>query len=121
MFFQWHHAAVIKLDGSIAVQHNQTVDKKTHELVYQHGRPYFWREKDSAMQWGNEMEITFERMHPFGLLIQAASGTTTSWSDVPMDKRRILAGKYSLIVARGFGPVEKDEYRRKTTEMGPIQ
>jgi hypothetical protein len=118
---QWQNVAVIKLDGSIAVQHNHTVDESTHELVYRYGRPYFWRETDPAMRWGDAMDVTFDHMFPFGLLIRPAPGTTISWSDVPMDKMRALASRYSLILARGFEPVEKHEYRRQANEMGTVR
>lgn len=95
---QWHNAVVIRLDGSISVQHNQTIDENTHKLVYRYGRPYFWREIDPAMQWSNGIEVTSGRMFPFD-----------------------LAGRCFPILARGFGAVEKDEYHRKTNEMGTIQ
>ena len=81
------------------------------------------------MPWGkiNDMEVTFEHILPFGLLIQpatasgASDGAMISWSDVPMGKIRALASKYSLILARGFEPVDEDEYRRKASELGPTQ
>ena len=117
---QWHHAVVIKRDGSITVQHTQTVDKNTHKLVHRYGRPYFWREKDPAMHWDG-LDVAFEPILPFGLIVRPAPGTRISWSDVPMDKMRSLAGKYALILARGFGPVDKDEFSRKAGEMGTIQ
>jgi hypothetical protein len=73
------------------------------------------------MQWGNGMEVTFDRMLPFGLLIRPAPGTTISWGDVPMDKIRTLVSRYSLVLARGFGPLEEEEYCQKAREMGTIQ
>jgi hypothetical protein len=118
---QWQNVAVIKLDGSIAVQHNETVDESTHELVHRYGRPYFWREIEPAMRWGDAVEVTFDHMFPFGLLVRPAPRTTISWSDVPMDKMRVLASRYSLVLARGFDPVEKNEYRWKANVMGTMR
>jgi len=114
---QWHNAAVIRLDGSIAIQHSETVDKSTHELVYRYGRPYFWREVDPAMPCGSNdgmEEVTFEH----GLLVQPATttsmATAISWGDVPMDETRAPASRHASILARGLGRIEKDG-------MGTIQ
>ena len=50
----------------------------------------------------------FGRHFPYGLLIRP---------DVLMDKMRDLASRYSLVCARGFGPVD---CRQKAREMGTI-
>ena len=117
---QWHNVAIMKRDGSFGIQHSSAVDRATHELVYRRGRPYYWREIDPAMQWGDHMGVMFDRLFPYGLLIRPVPGAIISWNDVPMDKMRDLSGRYGLILARGFGAVEKDEYRVKAREMGTI-
>lgn len=107
-------------DGSLHIQHQHTVDPTSHELVYRHGRPYFWREIDPAMQWGDHMGVMFDPLFPYGLLIRPVPGAIISWSEVPMEKMRDLASRYSFIVARGFSSVEKEEYRDSARKMGSI-
>ena len=72
------------------------------------------------MQWGDHMGVMFDRLFPYGLLIRPVPGATISWNDVPMEKMRDLAARYSLVLARGFSPVEKDEFRVKSREMGNV-
>jgi hypothetical protein len=78
------------------------------------------RETDPAMQWGDHMRVEFDRLFPYGLLIRPVPGAVISWNDVPMEKMRDLASRYPLVLARGFVPVDKDEYRAKAREMGTI-
>ena len=72
------------------------------------------------MQWGDHMGVMFDRLFPYGLLIRPVPGAIISWNDVPMDKMRDLSSRYSLILPRGFGAVEKDKYRVKARDMGTI-
>lgn len=111
----------MKHDGSVAIQHTSTVDPKTHELVYRYGRPYFWRESDAAMQWGENLPVIFETLHPFGLLVRPVEPNSISWEDVPMEKVRSLATRYSLIIFRGFRGVSKELYSQKARQMGEVQ
>jgi len=117
---QWHNAPIMKRDGTVDIQHSITVGRAIHELVYRRGRPYYWREIDPAMQWGDHMGVVFDRLFPHGLLIHPAPGAVISWSDVPTEKMRDLASRYSLVVVRGCGPVDNEEYSRKASEMGTI-
>ncbi|KAF8322303.1 hypothetical protein DL93DRAFT_2223886 [Clavulina sp. PMI_390] len=114
----WHNTAIMARNGSLMIQHNSTVDRTTHELVARYGRPYYWREIDPAMNWGGS--VTFEPLFPFGLLVRPTNGTKVSWSDVPMEKMRDLASRWSLILARGFLPSDKDEYRAAASQLGTI-
>lgn len=110
----------MKRDGTVGIQHNHTVDRSTHEIVRRHGRPYYWREIDAAMRWGDHLGVMFDRIFPFGLLIRPVPGAVISWSDVPMGKMRDLASRYALILVRGFTPVEKDEFRVAARSLGTI-
>ena len=87
----------MKRDGTIDIQHSITVDRATHELVYRRGHPYYWREIDPAMQWGDHMGVMFDRLFPHGLLIRPVPGAVISWNDVPTEKLRDLASRYSLV------------------------
>lgn len=95
------------------------MDSETHELVERNGRPYYWRAKNPDMDWG-DLSVTFDPMFPYGLVIKPTPGAQISWSELPMDKMRGLASRYSYILARGFGAVEKPEYRNKANEMGTV-
>jgi len=110
----------MKRDGTVDIQHSIAVDRAAHELVYRRGRPYYSREIDPAMQWGDHMEVLFDRLFPHGLLIHPAPGAVISWSDVPTEKMRDLASRYSLVAVRGCGPVDHEEYSRKASEMGTV-
>lgn len=110
----------MKRDGTIGIQNNVTVDRTTHELVTRHGRAYYWREIDPAMQWGDHLGVMFDRIFPYGLLIRPVPGAIISWSDVPMDKVRDLASRYAFILARGFTPLEKEEYRATARGLGTV-
>lgn len=72
------------------------------------------------MQWG-DLRATFEPLHPFGLLVRPAEPNSISWEDVPMEKVRSLATRYSLIIFRGFQGVSKDAYSQKARQMGEVQ
>lgn len=73
------------------------------------------------MQWDTELAVSFETLHPFGLLVRPSDNHVISWKDVPMDKVRSLATRYSLVIFRGFGNVGKDLYAEKAREMGSVQ
>ncbi|KAF8320660.1 hypothetical protein DL93DRAFT_2224393 [Clavulina sp. PMI_390] len=115
----WHNTAVMKKDGSFMIQHHATVDRATHMLVKRNGLPYYWRESDPAMDWG-DIKVTFEPLFPYGLIIRPQEGLNLSWAQIPMEKLRDLARRWSLILARGFSPVNKDEYRSSASRFGPI-
>jgi len=114
----------MKRDDTIDIQHAMTVDPSTHELVHRRGHPYYWREIDPAMQWGDRMGVLFDRLLPNGLQIRPVPPGVISWNDVPTEKLRDLASRYSLVVVRGCGSVDDDdddeEYRLKAGEMGTI-
>jgi hypothetical protein len=110
----------MKRDGTVDIQPSIAVDRAMHELVYRCGRPYYWREIDPAMRWDDHMGVLFDRLFPQGLLIHPAPGAVISWSDLPTDKMRDLASRYSLVFVRGCGPVGEEEYGQKASEMGTI-
>lgn len=121
----WHNTIVANIDGSISVQHRYSVDPRSHELVHRYGRPYFYRELDPAMKWDQDLEkgksVEFEGLSPFGLLIRpSACSAAVSWMDVPMEKLRSLATRYSLVILRGFGGASQPEYVEKARQMGEV-
>jgi hypothetical protein len=58
----WHSAVVRAADGSITMQHAQTVSRATHELMWEGGRPSYFRERT------DHIEIATEREAPQQLL-----------------------------------------------------
>lgn len=93
----------------------------THELVYRKGKPWFFREKSELYDWEG-VDVEFEPLYPFGLMITPAPGTATpSLADVDMLKLRQLAEFNSPVVIRGFRDTKSREiFVGKASEMGTI-
>ena len=65
----WHSTLVVERDGALRTVQRHKVDKEAYQLVYRHGRPYFYRarSRDSLVDSGN---VTFEELYPTGLTIR---------------------------------------------------
>ncbi|PWY73030.1 hypothetical protein BO70DRAFT_261501, partial [Aspergillus heteromorphus CBS 117.55] len=61
----WHSCLAVGLDGHYRCVHSKDVDQ-THELVYQHGRPYFYREKSPLYNWGMSV-LELQPRYPRGM------------------------------------------------------
>ncbi|KZV83230.1 Clavaminate synthase-like protein [Exidia glandulosa HHB12029] len=119
---EWHNAVVELANGRINVAQRRVFEADGFELVHRYGRPYLYRQRDVDLVWDgltDDSKIAFERMHPFGLRIIATGDV--SFTDLPMDKIRRLAFKYSLLIFRGFERTSKPVYTEKVRELGPIQ
>jgi pyoverdine/dityrosine biosynthesis protein Dit1/alpha-ketoglutarate-dependent taurine dioxygenase len=127
----WHSVIAVGLDGSYRSLPAQEV-KPTHDLIYQHGRPYYYREKSDLFNW--PFPVTFSPQYPCGLIISPdlapntdASSTSSpaspspSLAQIPMSKVRALATTFSPIILRGFqDTLQEDLFVSKAEEMGTI-
>jgi alpha-ketoglutarate-dependent taurine dioxygenase len=98
----WHSSLVRSVDGSIQMSHALRVPALTHELIYEDGRPSYFREKSELFNWPG-MDLEFKYMYPCGILIIPRDRNSRySLHNVHMQKVRKLAEICSPIVLRGF-------------------
>lgn len=55
------------MDGTYQTVHAKDV-RESHRLVYQDGRPYFYREKSALWEWEAD-DVEFRPLYPRGLLV----------------------------------------------------
>lgn len=118
----WHTTLVFDLDGSVRTAHRATIEASPkHEVVCRNGKPWFFREKSDLYTWEG-MDIEFEPLYPFGLVITPAPGAAVpSLADVDMTKLRRLSEFNSPVVMRGFRDTKNRElFVGKASEMGTI-
>ena len=118
----WHASIAVGVDGSFRTVHAEEV-RETHDLVYENGRPYYFREKSPLYDFG-ETKVEFEHLYPCGLVVKPAAGTVgqPSFRDVDMKKLRALAEVQSPVVLRGFAnTTERELFISRAHELGEVQ
>lgn len=118
----WHTTLVFDLDGSVHTAHRAIIEASPkHEVVCRNGKPWFFREKSDLYTWEG-MDVEFEPLYPFGLVITPAPGAAVpSLADVDMTKLRKLSEFNSPVVMRGFRDTRNRElFVSKASEMGTI-
>ncbi|KAE9968951.1 hypothetical protein EG328_007162 [Venturia inaequalis] len=63
----WHCCIAVAVDGTYRTVHSKDV-RESHRLVYQDGRPYFYREKSALWDWEAD-DVEFRPLYPRGLLV----------------------------------------------------
>lgn len=118
----WHGTLLVSSDGSFSIKHRQELESDPkYELVYQNGRPSYFREKSDIYYWGND-EIDFEPAYPCGWYITAPASSGLTFDDVDMKKLRQLGELNSPVVLRGFKETNNRElFEKKAEEMGTVQ
>ena len=97
----WHSSLVRALDGSIHMAHALRVPAKTHELIFDGGRPSYFRESSHLFNW--RMEVDFNYLYPCGILITPRdSSAKYSLHNIYMQNVRALAEMCSPVILRGF-------------------
>ena len=106
----WHSVVVADLDGSYRSVQRHTVDAGKYELIHRHGRPLFFRTRSDLFDWTPErLSVTFEHIHPAGLLVQTDGSAPASLAGIPKQKLRALSHTFSPIILRGFESVGQEE------------
>ncbi|PHH78250.1 hypothetical protein CDD82_3146 [Ophiocordyceps australis] len=115
----WHSALVRAVDGTITMSHVTRVNNLTHELIFEHGRPWYFREKSDLFSWPG-LDVSFKYLYPTGILISASSPDTSySLREVPMQKIRRLATLCSPVVLRGFSETTDQEvFNNRAFDLG---
>lgn len=91
------------------------------ELVYENGRPSYFREKSDLLSWAEEKGgIICEPIYPAGIMIRPAQGPgKLSIHDVDSAKVRALSEINSPIIIRGFSDTtDRDLFVAKSEELG---
>ena len=117
----WHSSVAVGIDGSFTTVHASDV-RETHDLIYRHGKPYYFREKSDMYDWGNVM-VEFEHLYPSGLIIRPSNPATTapSLKDIDLTKVRRLAELQSPVICRGFADTTvEDVFQSKARELGTV-
>ena len=118
----WHSTVAFRLDGTVTSGLRSDFEKDPNlELVYEDGRPSYFREKSDLLSWAEEKGgITCEPIYPAGLVIRPALGPgKLSIHDVDSAKVRGLSEINSPVVLRGFSKTtDRDLFVEKSKELG---
>lgn len=117
----WHSTVAIMTDGSVlAGQRKSFEDDANMELVYEDGRPSYFRERSELYTWGPSASVAFEPMYPSGIMIRPSQeAKSLAIQDIDAQKVRALAELNSPVVLRGFAHTKnRDAYIAKSYEMG---
>ncbi|KAM5356540.1 hypothetical protein ACJ41O_003186 [Fusarium nematophilum] len=101
----WHCSVAFKLDGTIRTgMRSEFENDENLELVYQDGRPSYFREKSPLLTWAEEKGgIVVDPIYPAGLTIRPAKGPgALTIDDIDAGKVRALSEINSPIILRGF-------------------
>lgn len=116
----WHCAVAVRQDGTITSGLAQTFwDDPTWELVYEDGRPSYFREKSDLYTWSSGA-ITVSPLYPCGVVISPTEGANKlSMQDIDAQKVRALSEINSPVILRGFsGTKNREKYIEKASEFG---
>lgn len=118
----WHSAIVFKLDGTTTTGPRAYFEQDdTLELVYENGRPSYYREKSDLLSWGEDKGgITCTPIYPSGLTIRPAKGRgALTMNDIDTKKARSLSEINSPVILRGFVKrPDKEAFIKKSYEFG---
>ncbi|KAI1370220.1 Pyoverdine/dityrosine biosynthesis protein-domain-containing protein [Hypoxylon crocopeplum] len=118
----WHCSIAFRLDGTTLTGHRSKFEADdTFELVYENGRPSYFREKSDLLSWATENGgIICEPVYPAGVIIRPEAGRgTLSIRDIDAVKVRALAEINSPVVLRGFTQTRsRDLFVEKAGELG---
>ncbi|CAN8101411.1 unnamed protein product [Discula destructiva] len=118
----WHSTLAIRLDGTATTGHRTQFEAdETFELVHEHGRPSYFREKSSLLSWGEgKGGIACEPIYPSGMIIRPAAGKNKmAIEDVDASKVRALSEINSPVVLRGFSKTtDRDLFVSLAHEFG---
>ncbi|WEW55703.1 hypothetical protein PRK78_001136 [Emydomyces testavorans] len=105
----WHSSLVRSVDGAVQLSHVGAVSRQTHELIYENGRPSYYREKSDLFDW-NGADVEFDFLYPSGMLISVQNTTLdTSLKDFYLQKVLTLAQKCSPVIVRGSSVSRESE------------
>ena len=115
----WHSSVVRAVDGTFTMAHSASVSALTHDLIYENGRPMYFRERSDLFNWPG-MDVVFKYQYPTGIMITPREpGASYSLRSVDMQKLRALSIQTSPVILRGFKDTTDDNvYTAKAYEAG---
>ncbi|KAI1907915.1 hypothetical protein LOZ53_006720 [Ophidiomyces ophidiicola] len=116
----WHCALAIRVDGTVTSNHAQTFrDDPTLELIYENGRPSYFREKSDLYTWSSGA-INITPLYPCGVIITPAEGPEKlSMQDIDAQKVRVLSEIISPVILRDFASTtERESFIKKASDFG---
>ncbi|XPS73903.1 hypothetical protein M3J07_006024 [Ascochyta lentis] len=117
----WHSTLAIMVDGTVLAGQRETFEEDLKlELVYEDGRPSYFRERSPLYQWNYSTPVVFEPTYPCGIMIRPDEGSKPlSIQDIDAPKVRELAELNSPVILRGFTQTKnRDAYVAKSHELG---
>ncbi|RFU81260.1 pyoverdine biosynthesis [Trichoderma arundinaceum] len=118
----WHCTVAYKLDGTTSTgMRSDFENDNSYELVYENGRPSYFREKSPLFSWGAEKGgVVCEPLYPSGWLVKPSRGPwSMSMDDVDAQKVRALSEINSPVILRGFvKKPNKEQFAKKSEEFG---
>lgn len=118
----WHGVVVRKVDGTITMMHAYKVQAVSHELVYQNGRPMYFRERSDLFSW-NGKDVDFEYLYPTGLIVRPRDigSAKNALCTVDMQKVRKLSELCSPVCLRGFtDTTDRRAFTAKAYDLGEV-
>lgn len=94
---------------------------ETLELIYENGRPSYFREKSDLLSWGEEKGgVVCQPIYPCGLIIRPAAGPgALGIHDIDAKKVRALSEVNSPVILRGFWKkANRELFVKKAEEFG---
>ncbi|KAK6848812.1 pyoverdine/dityrosine biosynthesis protein [Apiospora arundinis] len=132
----WHCTIGFRLDGTTTTGHRERFEADdSWELVYEDGRPSFFRERSDLYSLGGNEDtqscVSISPIYPAGLMVRPlAVGRSASnpdgrkqkkmgLGDIDAQKLRGLSEHNSPVVLRGFaGTTDRDRFVAKAHELG---
>ncbi|KAI0169583.1 putative pyoverdine/dityrosine biosynthesis protein [Hypoxylon sp. FL1284] len=123
----WHCSIGFRLDGTATTGPREQFEKDdAWELVYEDGRPSFFRERSEMYSGfikgdsdGQSSRVSFSPMYPSGLMIRSTDGSEIPLTDVDSQKLRGLTQNNSPVVLRGFREtMDRERFVAKAHDLG---
>ena len=98
----WHCSVAVTARGEFKTEHAMIV-REDHDLIYQNGRPYYFRDRDDVWKWDG---VEFEFFAPRGVRVIAkpvAEGQgKPRLGEAELKKLSKLEKAFSSVVTFGF-------------------
>ncbi|GAP91335.2 putative pyoverdine biosynthesis [Rosellinia necatrix] len=116
----WHCTLAVRLSGETTTGQRADFEADpNYELVYENGRPSYFREKSDLFSWTGA-EVSCSPLYPAGWIVEPAVGAgTLTMGDVDAKKVRQLAERASPVILRNFtGTTDRENFIKKASDFG---
>lgn len=103
----WHSCLVQWANGNVELKHAGAVSEQTHELIYENGRPSYFRERSDLLNW-ETAGVGFQYLYPRGILVSASKVLPQPILRISdLHKAMMLAHRCSPVILKGFSAMEQ--------------